>query len=178
METLFKQLEKKYNQSLEYYSTLGLTENSQFSIYTFTDQIITDTERFRTLVESSMGSNNLEFKSEAIENFVSKTNFVKEIYGDYEYYTLLIPFIESIYKYGSMELSKDLYVNISNELRNRLILFDEMESENQSEFIENIANNLFQYTKILNILKENESDDSFIKSEIETFLFVKEKLTN
>ena len=77
-----------------------------------------------------------------------------------------------------MELSKDLYVNISNELRNRLILFDEMESENQSEYIENIANNLFQYTKILNILKENESDDSFIKSEIETFLFIKEKLTN
>ena len=177
-DQLFISLSNKYQQNLKYYSTLSKSKDSRFSIYTYAENIITDTERYRSLVESALNSNNTNFIGQAIEDYIKSTDYVKEFYGEYEYYTLLIPFIESIYKYGSMELSKDLYINISNELRNRLILFDEMESENQSEYIENIANNLFQYTKILNILKENESDDSFIKSEIETFLFIKEKLTN
>ena len=177
-DQLFISLSNKYQQNLKYYSNLSKSKDSRFSIYTYAENIITDTERYRSLVEAALNSNNTNFIGQAIEDYIKSTDYVKEFYGEYEYYTLLIPFIESIYKYGSMELSKDLYVNISNELRNRLILFDEMESENQSEYIENIANNLFQYTKILNVLKENESDDSFIKSEIETFLFIKEKLTN
>ena len=177
-DQLFISLSNKYQQNLKYYSNLSKSKDSRFSIYTYAENIITDTERYRSLVEAALNSNNTNFIGQAIEDYIKSTDYVKEFYGEYEYYTLLIPFIESIYKYGSMELSKDLYINISNELRNRLILFDEMESENQSEYIENIANNLFQYTKILNILKENESDVSFIKSEIETFLFIKEKLTN
>ena len=177
-DQLFISLSNKYQQNLKYYSNLSKSKDSRFSIYTYAENIITDTERYRSLVEAALNSNNTNFIGQAIEDYIKSTDYVKEFYGEYEYYTLLIPFIESIYKYGSMELSKDLYINISNELRNRLILFDEMESENQSEYIENIANNLFQYTKILNVLKENESDDSFIKSEIETFLFIKEKLTN
>ena len=177
-DKLFISLSNKYQQNLKYYSNLSKSKDSRFSIYTYAENIITDTERYRSLVEAALNSNNTNFIGQVIEDYIKSTDYVKEFYGEYEYYTLLIPFIESIYKYGSMELSKDLYINISNELRNRLILFHEMESENQSEYIENIANNLFQYTKILNILKENESDDSFIKSEIETFLFIKEKLTN
>ena len=177
-DQLFISLSNKYQQNLKYYSNLSKSKDSRFSIYTYAENIITDTERYRSLVEAALNSNNTNFIGQVIEDYIKSTDYVKEFYGEYEYYTLLIPFIESIYKYGSMELSKDLYINISNELRNRLILFHEMESENQSEYIENIANNLFQYTKILNILKENESDDSFIKSEIETFLFIKEKLTN
>ncbi|MAV04168.1 MAG: hypothetical protein CMC31_00700 [Flavobacteriaceae bacterium] len=177
-DQLFISLSDKYQQNLKYYSNLSKSKDSRFSIYTYAENIITDTERYRSLVEAALNSNNTNFIGQVIEDYIKSTDYVKEFYGEYEYYTLLIPFIESIYKYGSMELSKDLYINISNELRNRLILFHEMESENQSEYIENIANNLFQYTKILNILKENESDDSFIKSEIETFLFIKEKLTN
>ena len=177
-DQLFISLSNKYQQNLKYYSNLSKSKDSRFSIYTYAENIITDTERYRSLVEAALNSNNTNFIGQAIEDYIKSTDYVKEFYGEYEYYTLLIPFIESIYKYGSMELSKDLYINIYNELRNRLILFHEMESENQSEYIENIANNLFQYTKILNILKENESDVSFIKSEIETFLFIKEKLTN
>ena len=149
-DQLFISLSNKYQQNLKYYSNLSKSKDSRFSIYTYAENIITDTERYRSLVEAALNSNNTNFIGQAIEDYIKSTDYVKEFYGEYEYYTLLIPFIESIYKYGSMELSKDLYVNISNELRNRLILFDEMESENQSEYIENIANNLFQYTKILN----------------------------
>ena len=52
-----------------------------------------------------------------------------------------------------------------------------MPEENKSEYVENIANNLFEYSKLLNILKDYEADKSLIKSEIESFIKIKEKLS-
>ncbi|MAU63743.1 MAG: hypothetical protein CMC38_05285 [Flavobacteriaceae bacterium] len=177
-DNLFDKLSEKYKQNLNYYSKLSKSKTSKFSIYSYTENIITDTERYRTLVESVLITNNINFIGKAIENFISSTNFVKEIYGDYEYFTLLIPFVEHLYKSANSNLSKDIYVNISNELKDRLNLFAEMPQENKSEYVENIANNLFDFTRILNVLKKYEVDKLFIKSEIESFMKIKEKLTN
>jgi len=175
---LFQNLSDKYQQNLNYYSKLSKSKTSNFSIYSYAENIITDTERYRSLLESVLNTNDINFIGEAIENFVQSTDFVKEIYGDYEYFTLLTPFIEYLYKSGNINLSKDLYLNISNQLKNRLSLFIEMPQENKSEYVENIANNLFEYSKILNVLKDYEEDRSLIKSEIESFVKIKEKLTN
>ena len=177
-DNLFNKLSEKYQQNLNYYSKLSKSKTSKFSIYNYAENIITDTERYRTLVESVLITNNINFIGKAIENFISSTTFVKEIYGDYEYFTLLIPFLEHLYKSGNSNLSNDLYLNISNELKDRLNLFAEMPQENKSEYVENIANNLFDYSRILNVLKEYEVDKLFIKSEIKSFIKIKEKLTN
>ncbi|MBT4958351.1 MAG: hypothetical protein HON33_00095, partial [Flavobacteriaceae bacterium] len=175
---LFINLSDKYQQNLNYYSKLSKSKNSNFSIYSYAENIITDAERYRSLLESVLNTNDVNFIGEAIENFVKSTDFVKEIYGDYEYFTLLIPFIEDLYKSENSNLSKDLYLNIANQLKDRLSLFIEMSKENKSEYVENIANNLFEYSKILNVLKDYEADKSLIKSEIESFINIKEKLTN
>ena len=175
---LFKNLSHKYQQNLNYYSKLSKSKASNFSIYSYAENIITDTERYRSLLESVLNTNDINFIGEAIENFVKSTDFVKEIYGDYEYFTLLTPFLEYLYKSGNINLSKDLYLNISNQLKDRLSLFIEMPQENKSEYVENIANNLFEYSKILNVLKDYEEDRSLITSEIKSFMKIKEKLTN
>ena len=130
------------------------------------------------MVESVLKSNNIDFIGKSIEEFIYSTKYVEEFYGKYEYYTLLIPFLENLYSYETSDLSKDLYINISNELKNRLLIFNQMEQNEKSDYVENIANNLFQYTKILKTLKDFESDQEFVKSEIETFLNLKENLTN
>jgi hypothetical protein len=175
---LFSQLSKKYQQNLKYYSSLSKSKESKFSIYSYAENIVTDTERYRVLVESVLKSNNIDFIGKSIEEFIYNTEYVEEFYGKYEYYTLLIPFLENLYSYETSDLSKDLYINISNELKNRLLIFNQMEQNEKSDYVENIANNLFQYTKILKTLKDLESDQNFVKSEIETFLSLKEKLTN
>ena len=177
-DDLFQVLAEKYKQNLNYYSKLSKSKDSKFSIYTYAENIITDTERYRSLVESVIKSNNKDIIGQAIEDYVKSTGFVKDLYGDYEYYTLLTPFLEGIYLSNKPDLSKNLYLKISVELRERLMLFSEMPIKQQSDYVENIANNLFQYTKILNLMKENEIDDSFVSEEIKAFLIIKEKLTN
>ena len=174
---LFITLSKKYEQNLSYYSNLSFNRNSNFSIYTFAEKIITDTERYRSLVESALNSNDKNFKSNAIENFIIKTEFVKEIYGNYDYYTLLIPFLEDFYKYGPPNMSKELYVNISTEIKKRLEIFNTMESSNQLNYIENIANNLYEFRNILSVIESYESDKKLINSEIEFYFDIRKKLT-
>ena len=124
-----------------------------------------------------MGSNNLEFKSDAIENFVTKTNFVKEIYGDYEYYTLLIPFLETTCNFKNNGFCLDLYSNISNQLKERLIIFSEMDDESKSEYVENIANGLFRFSAILNTARQNKLDENFIENESIFLNEIKKELT-
>ena len=175
---LFEILAEKYKQNLNYYSKLSKSKTSNFSIYTYAENIITDTERYRSLIESVTKSNNDSFIGLAIEDYIKSTAFVKELYGDYEYYTLLIPFFEGIYKSGNTNLSKDLYLKISSELKGRLVIFSEMPIEQKTVYIENIAENLFQYSKILNLMKDYEIDKSFIKTETETYMKIKETLTN
>ena len=175
---LFKVLSQKYKQNLNYYSKLSKDKASSFSMYTYAENIITDTERYRSLVESVSKSNDDNFVGLAIEDYIESTNFVKELYGNYEYYTLLIPFTENVYKYGNASFSKDLYLKISSELKSRLVFFSEMPPGQKKVYIENIAENLFQYTKILNLMKDYEIDESFLKDEMETFMNIKETVTN
>ena len=175
-DDLFITLSKKYEQNLSYYSNLSFNRNSNFSIYTFAEKIITDTERYRSLIESALNSNDKNFKSNAIENFIIKTEFVKEIYGNYDYYTLLIPFLEDFYKYGPPNMSKELYINISSEIKKRLEIFNTMESSNQLNYIENIANNLYEFRNILSVIESYEIDKKLINSEIEFYFDIRKKL--
>ena len=174
---LFEVLAEKYKQNLNYFSKLPKSKTSNFSIYTYAENIITDTERYRSLVESVRKSNDNVFIGKAIEDYIESTAFAKELYGNYEYYTLLTPFVENIYKSGNTNFSKNLYLKISSELKSRLIIFSEMPSEQKTMYVENITENLFQYTKIINIIKDYEIDETFIKNEIEIFMEIKEALT-
>ena len=176
--SLFNQLEEKYNQSLNYYSNLDYAENSEFSIYSFTDNIITDTERYRTLVESAIGSNDPTFKSSAVKNFIENTEFVKEIYGEYEYYTLLIPFLETSCNSDDKNYCQDIYSKISAQLKDRLGIFSEMSDKNRNDYVENIANDIFRFSSILNIIKESNVNEGFVENESNYLEKLKNDLIN
>ena len=175
---MFNQLEEKYNQSLNYYSNLDYAENSEFSIYSFTDNIITDNERYRTLVESAIGSNDPTFKSSAVKNFIENTEFVKEIYGEYEYYTLLIPFLETSCNSDDKNYCQDIYSKISAQLKDRLGIFSEMSDKNRNDYVENIANDIFRFSSILNIIKESNVNEGFVENESNYLEKLKNDLIN
>lgn len=176
--SLFNQLEEKYTQNLNYYSNLDYSENSEFSIYSFADNIITDTERYRTLVESAIRSNDSTFKSFAVKNFVENTEFVKDIYGEYEYYTLLIPFLEISCNSSDKNYCKDLYSKISAQLKDRLSIFSEMSDENRNNYIENIANDILRFSSILKTLKESNVNEGLVENEYNYLEKLKNNLIN
>tara|TARA_B110000503_G_scaffold93375_1_gene140813 strand:- start:42139 stop:45684 length:3546 start_codon:yes stop_codon:yes gene_type:complete len=175
-DDLFNKLAKKYQENLNYYSQASKSKNERFSIYTYAENIITDTERYRTLVESSLGSNDRNLKSKAIKEFINSSDYVKDLYGDYEYYTLMIPFLKELYSSKEYNVAKDLYLNISIQLNERLEVFISMSEENRRSYNENITNDIYQFSTIISILKNYGKDEDFIKSELDSFLVLNEKL--
>ena len=173
---LFKTLSKKYQENLTYYSQMSKSKNEKFSIYTYAENIITDTERYRTLVESLLGSNDNNIKSEGIQNFINSTEYVKDLYGNYEYYTLMIPFLEELYISNENNLAKELYVNISEQLKERLEILISMPKENRITYAQNISNDIYQFSSIVNVLKNYEKNKDLITSELNTFLNLRLKL--
>tara|TARA_B110000091_G_C13788339_1_gene464395 strand:- start:927 stop:2075 length:1149 start_codon:yes stop_codon:yes gene_type:complete len=173
---LFNNLAKKYQENLSYYSQISRSKNEKFSIYTYAENIITDTERYRTLVESSLESNDSNLKSKAIKEFINSSDYVKNLYGDYEYYTLMIPFLKELYSSKENNLAKELYLNISNQLNERLGVFISMPEENRINYGQNISNDVYQFSTIITILKNYEKDQDLIKSELNSFLILSEKL--
>ena len=173
---LFNNLSKKYQENLNYYSQMSRSKNEKFSIYTYAENIITDTERYRTLVESLLGSNDNKLKSKGIKEFINSSNYVKDLYGEYEYYTLMIPFLKELYSAKENDFAKELYVNISNQLNQRLELFISMPEDSRINYGQNISGDIYQLSTIMKIMKNYEKDENFIKSELNSFLNLSEKL--
>ena len=86
------------------------------------------------MVESSLESNDSNLKSKAIKEFINSSDYVKNLYGDYEYYTLMIPFLKELYSSKENNLAKELYLNISNQLNERLGVFISMPEENRINY--------------------------------------------
>jgi hypothetical protein len=88
----------------------------------------------------------------------------------------MIPFLKELYSSKENNLAKELYLNISNQLNERLGVFISMPEENRINYGQNISNDVYQFSTIITILKNYEKDQDLIKSELNSFLILSEKL--
>ena len=88
----------------------------------------------------------------------------------------MIPFLKELYSSKEYNVAKDLYLNISIQLNERLEVFISMSEENRRSYNENITNDIYQFSTIISILKNYGKDEDFIKSELDSFLVLNEKL--
>ena len=156
-------LSEKYIQSLKYYSQLSTSKSSRFSIYTYAEYIITDTERYRSLVETVLKSNNNELKSESIQQFLSSTEFVKELYGDYDYYSLLTQFVEELFDLENKELARELFIKISSQLKDRINIY--LSLENKNNYTELILNDFIQLRNLVKTINIYDSNEEYVLGE-------------
>ena len=88
----------------------------------------------------------------------------------------MIPFLEELYISNENNLAKELYVNISEQLKERLEIFISMPKENRITYAQNISNDIYQFSSIVNVLKNYEKNKDLITSELNTFLNLRLKL--
>ncbi len=162
-DNLYTTLSEKYIQSLKYYSQLSTSKSSRFSIYTYAENIITDTERYRSLVETVLKSNNNELKSESIQQFLSSTEFVKELYGNYDYYSLLTQFVEELFDLENKELARELFIKISSQLKDRINIY--LSLENKNNYTELILNDFIQLRDLVKTINIYDSNEEYVLGE-------------
>ena len=165
-DDLYQKLSVKYDENLKYYSQLSNSKNSKFSIYSFAENIITDTERYRSLLETLLKSENNSLKSQGIKQYISSTEFVSELYGDYEYYTLLSPFLKQLFISDDKELARELYVKISSQYKERIAIIMSMQDDKKTEYSQTVLNDYFELRSLIELIQKYESDKSYVIGEV------------
>ena len=125
--------------------------------YGLGEEIITEIERYRTLVEATVANNDSEALTTTLDQFLAAANPFIYLYGEYDYYTVLADFVEGYYLGGSAEKAQNLSSKIIDELNNRLELFSQFSEENQMRLVDRIKNEILEYQYLLDIIEENDS---------------------
>ena len=162
--SLYKEIENKYFEYVEYYS--DSYNNKNFRISENAENIFTYTERLRGLIENQIQSKHkfVEIES-SIQRFVNLTTVYKDLYGSYDYYNYLTNFLEPLYELN-MEKGRTLYNGISLEILNRLSLLKSSKNSTNKEYIESlIEDEIYNYKDLINSISDFESE-SFLSQEI------------
>jgi hypothetical protein len=162
--SLYKEIENKYFEYVEYYS--DSYNNKNFRISENAENIFTYTERLRGLIENQIQSKHkfVEIES-SIQRFIKLTTVYKDLYGSYDYYNYLTNFLEPLYELN-MEKGRTLYNGISLEILNRLSLLKSSKNSTNKEYIENlIEDEIYNYKDLINSISDFESE-SFLSQEI------------
>ena len=85
------------------------------------------------------------------------------LYGDFEFYTILIEFVEGYYIGNSTKKAQNLAEKIINQYKSRLNLYSQLKEESQLMYIERIKSDIMDYNYLIEIIENNEESD-FSKS--------------
>ena len=84
VKEIVQKLSFKYSDRLSYFSSLEI-----FNQYDVGEEIISDIERFRNLIETIQESGEREILTDQIKSFISSSEQFNYIYGEYDYYISL-----------------------------------------------------------------------------------------
>ena len=149
---LSKAIAYKYADRLEYFASLD--GDLQYGLG---EEIITEIERYRTLVEATVANSDSKSLTATLDQFLAAADPFIYLYGEYDYYTVLADFAEGYYLGGSTEKAQNLSSKIIDELKNRLELFSQFSEENQMRLVDRIKNEILEYQYLLDIIEENDS---------------------
>ena len=151
----------KYTSRLGYFETLS--GDLQYSLG---EEIITEIERYRTLVEATLANKDKESLTATLDQFLAAADPFVYLYGEYDYYTILADFAEGYYLGGSNEKGQILATKIIDEINNRLEIFSDFSEENQLRLINRIKNEILEYRFILDIVKKYDSTDFSLEQKL------------
>ena len=164
-QKLYSDIEKKYLDQIKYYSNSLENYPDFFSISDYAENIFTYTERYRGLIENEIFEGNYIFASKSIENFLNYTQSFKTIYGEYDYYSFLLNFVEPLYMSEKSKIGRELYLKIQNEINSRLETIISAKDESSLDYLINLFEQEIKYSKdLLTLIADYESSE-FIENE-------------
>ena len=157
-QDLSQKIAYKYADRLEYFTSLDA--NTQYGLG---EEIITEIERYRTLVEADLKHAEKSNLAPMLNQFLGATLPFKFLYGDYEFYTSLVDVAEGYYLIDEIELAQNLSVKIADQYSKRMELFAQFSPSNQLQLQDRIKQEWTSYNYFLQIINSFD-DTSFFKS--------------
>ena len=174
---LFKVIEEKYHDQINYYSKSILYNENNFDLESYAENIFTYNERLRGLLENQINLGEIEFVSDYLLKYMETSNVFKSLYGEYDFFNYLISFISPLYLAEKPSEARNLYeINkrlISERLKNLISAMD----DSSADYINSLSKQeLGNYEELIAIISEHE-DEEYIKSEINEYLIYVDDLS-
>ncbi|MBF12491.1 MAG: hypothetical protein CMC63_09980 [Flavobacteriaceae bacterium] len=155
-QDLSKKIAYKYNDRLDYFSSLS--PNLQ---YRLGEEIITEIERYRTLVEADLKHAEKSNLKPTLNQFLTAILPFNYLYGDYEFYTSLIDIVEGFYLIGEIELAQNLSKKIADQYSERMQLFAQFSQSNQLKIKDQIKKEWVSYNYFLQLINSFDNSTFF-----------------
>jgi hypothetical protein len=148
-----EKLSFKYSDKLNYFASLEI-----FNQYDVGEEIISDIERFRNLIETIQESGEREILADQIKSFISSTEQFNYIYGEYDYYISLSNFLVSLLELNEVEYSISVIDKIEEQLIRRVSVFSNIDEDEQVYYIEGITSDINKYSRLINQIEKYDID--------------------
>ena len=159
---LFKIIEKKYSEQLNYYSKSIMYSEDNFEIEMYAENIFTFNERLRGLLENQINIGEGKFVSNFLIKYMNSTDIFKNIYGEYDFYNYMTNFISPLYNSEKKSEARNLYENIKRLILSRINSLVSAKENTGSDYINDlISQELKTYKNLINIISEFENEKYF-----------------
>jgi hypothetical protein len=167
---LFKIIEEKYHDQINYYSKSMLYNENSFDLESYAENIFTYNERLRGLLENQINLGEIEFVSDYLLKYIETSNVFKSLYGEYDFFNYLISFISPLYLAEKQSEARDLYEINKKLILERLKNLISAGDDSSADYINSLSKQeLDNYEELIVIISEYE-DKEYIKSELNEYL--------
>ncbi len=158
---VFEKIAQKHQSQLNYFGSLSLDLQ-----YELGEEILTEIERYRALVEAVQNNKDTEKMGEYIVSFITFSDQFRFLYGNYDYYTAMIEFIEGLYLSNNEIKARELIEQIASVYEERISIISGFSPERQNELNDRIMDEVNGYRNVLlyvNLYGTEEQRDSLEK---------------
>ena len=147
-QKLASRISFKYRDELEYFSSLTVNEQ-----YMMGENVITEIERYRTMVEAILVNEDKTLLKTELDLFVKSITPFVFLYGEYDYYTSLALFVEGYYVAEETQKARALIEIILPQYQARFEAIAGYAKKNKMPVLDRIKNEVLDYQELINISK-------------------------
>jgi hypothetical protein len=160
---VFNDLGFMYKDHLNYYKTLSLEEQLRIP-----DDIITDLERYKTIIITGIENKDVSIIKEEIPYYLNALKPFKPLLNQVGYGISLERLVEGLYKANLNKEARTLYLSEANKLKQNLEAAGQLNEEQMYGYAEQILMDITDFKKLLRIVHKND-DSIFFNEEKQKF---------
>ena len=163
-QQIVQKLAAGYHEYMRYYAQWD--NDDQLALM---EDLVGNVERYKSLLTEVVQARDYETLAAIYNRFYESILPFSYIYGKYDFYTELTPFVAGLYAADQLELARELSGHIAQQYINLLNRFLTLEEEQLRYFEMEIGIEVEAYKSLVSTIKRNETDSEVIEEVQKTY---------
>ena len=157
-QKIVKKITTGYQEYMRYYATWD--NDDQLSLM---EDLVGNVERYKNLLAEVLQARDYETLASLYDPFFESILPFSYIYGKYDFYTELTPFVAGLYAADQPELARELSGNIAQQYIDLLNRFLTLDKEQLTYFEMEIGIEVEAYKSLVSTIRRNETDPDIVE---------------